>query len=38
MDNPKLQTILDLLDTTDINTMTPIQAMQLLIKLMELKG
>jgi len=34
----RLQKILTLLDTADINTMTPIQAMQLLIKMMELKG
>jgi len=33
-----LQKIKTLLDTADINTMTPIQAMQLLIKLMEVKG
>ena len=32
-----LQKIKTLLDTADINTMTPIQAMQLLIKMMELK-
>lgn len=33
-----LQKIKTLLDTADINTMTPIQAMQLLIKMVELKG
>ena len=33
-----LQKIKTLLDTADINTMTPIQAMQLLIKMSELKG
>jgi DNA mismatch repair protein MutS len=33
-----LQKIKTLLDTADINTMTPIQAMQLLIKMMELKS
>jgi DNA mismatch repair protein MutS len=32
-----LQKIKTLLDTADINSMTPIQAMQLLIKMMELK-
>ena len=32
-----LQKIKTLLETSDINTMTPIQAMQLLIKLMEIK-
>jgi DNA mismatch repair protein MutS len=32
------QKILTLLDTADINTMTPIQAMQLLIKMSELKS
>lgn len=34
----QLQKIKTLLETSDINTMTPIQAMQLLIKLMEIKG
>jgi len=34
----QLQKIKTLLDTTDINTMTPIQAMQLLMKMVELKG
>ena len=33
-----LQKIKTLLDTADINTMTPIQAMQLLMKMNELKG
>ena len=33
----QLQKIKTLLDTTDINTMTPIQAMQLLMKMVELK-
>jgi hypothetical protein len=33
-----LQKIKTLLDTADINTMTPIQAMQLLIKMSELKS
>ena len=34
----KSQKILWILDNTDINTMTPIQAMQVLIKIMELKS
>lgn len=33
----RLQTIKTLLDTANINTMTPIQAMQLLIKMMDIK-
>ena len=37
-DQARLHKILALLDTTEINTMTPIQAMQLLIKIMELKN
>lgn len=38
LDQARLQKILALLDNTDINTMTPVQAMQLLMKMMELKG
>ncbi|AKH32960.1 DNA mismatch repair protein MutS [candidate division SR1 bacterium Aalborg_AAW-1] len=34
----KSQKILGILDNTDINTITPIQAMQVLIKIMELKS
>lgn len=37
LDQARLQKILWILDNADINTMTPVQAMQLLIKIMELK-
>jgi DNA mismatch repair ATPase MutS len=37
VETEQLQKIKTLLDTADINTMTPIQAMQLLIKMMEVK-